>query len=74
MNFSSHMAQISQHNNYTNHQIHDYDKMRKMIVNLGSKRVDNNDNSSTKIYCVQNSLIMRIFDTPEKGLSHIEGK
>ena len=68
------MAHISQHVNYTNHQIHSYDQMSKMIVNLGRKKVENNDNSSTQLYCPHNSLIMRIFDTPEKGLSCIEGK
>ena len=37
----SHMDQISQHNNYTNHQIHSYDQMSKMIVTLESKKVGN---------------------------------
>ena len=64
--FSSHMDQISQHNNYTNHQIHSYDQMSKMIVTLESKKAGNNDNSSNKLGCLQNSLIMRISDTPEK--------
>ena len=71
---SSHMAQISQHNNYTKHQIHSYDQMSKTIITLESKKAGNNDNSSKKLYCLQNSLIMIIFDTPEKVLSHIEGK
>ena len=34
----SHMAQISEHINYSNHRSHSDDKMRKMIANLGSKK------------------------------------
>ena len=32
------MAQIRQHINLSNHKIHSYDQMSKMIVNLGSKK------------------------------------
>ena len=36
---SSHMAQISEHINSSDQKINSYDQMRKIIVNLGSKRV-----------------------------------
>ena len=45
-----------------------------MIFNLGSNKVDNKDNSSRQIYCLQNSLLMSIVDTPKKGLSNVEDK
>ena len=35
---SSHMDQISQNINTTNHKIHSHDQMSKMIVNLGINR------------------------------------
>ena len=48
--------------------------MRKMIVNLGSNKVENKNNSSPQLTHPQNSLIMSIVDTPEKYLSNVEGK
>ena len=68
------MAQISDGNNSTNHKIHSYDQTRKMIINLGSWKVKNNKNSSPQLTRLHNSLLMRIFDTPEKDLSNVEGK
>ena len=71
---SSHMAQISEHINYTNHNIHFYGQMEKMIVNLGIWEGENNNSSSPQLSRIQNSLIMSIFDTPEKYLYNVEGK
>ena len=50
------MTQISQHVNSTNHKIHSYDKMSKMIVNLGSNKDDKNDDHSPQLSHLQNSL------------------
>ena len=52
---SSRMDQISEHINSSNHNTHSRDQISKMVVNLGSKTVKNNDNSSTKITHLQNS-------------------
>ena len=35
------MDQISKRINYTNHNIHFYEKMSKMVVKLGSKKGEN---------------------------------
>ena len=67
---TSHKAQISQHIFSTNHKINSYNQMIKIIVTLGSKRGDNNDNSYLQISFPHNSLIMSIFDTIEIFLSH----
>ena len=48
------MDQISEHINYSNHNICDYDQMRKMIVNLGSKKDENKDNSLPQLTRLQN--------------------
>ena len=40
------MAQISEHINYSNQKIHCYDQMIKIIGDLGSTRVKNNNNYS----------------------------
>ena len=42
---SSHMAHILDPIIYQNHKIHSYDQMRKNIVNLGSNKCKNNNNS-----------------------------
>ena len=68
------MDQVSENINYTNHKIHSYDQMRIMVVNLGGKKVDDYKKSSTKLSCPQNSLLMIIVDTTEKGLYNVEGK
>ena len=68
------MSQISEHINSTNNKIHSCDQMSKIIVNLGSKKGDNNDNSSTQLSCPNNSLLMRIVYTSTKDLTNIEGK
>ena len=41
--------------------------MIKMVVNLGSNTVDNNDKSSPQIYHLPCSLLMIIVDTSERG-------
>ena len=48
--------------------------MRKMIVNLVSKKCDNNDNSSPQLYHLHNSLQTSIVEIPEEYLSHMEWK
>ena len=68
------MDNISQHINYSNQKIQSYDKMSKIILNLGSNQGDKNDDSSTKITHLQNKLLMIIFDTPGNDISHSEGK
>ena len=42
---SLHMAQISEHINYSNWKKYSYDQTRKLIINLGSEKGKNNDNS-----------------------------
>ena len=61
---SSHMAQISEQINYPNKKIHSYNQMRKMIIDIGSKKGENNDTYSPQITRLQNSLLMIIADTP----------
>ena len=46
---SSHMDQISEKFNSSNHKTHSCDQMIKMIVNLGSKKGENNNNSSPQL-------------------------
>ena len=48
--------------------------MIRIIVNLGSKKGENNNNSSNQLTHLQNSLLMRIFDTTKKGLSNADRK
>ena len=70
----SHMSQIIQHTNYINHKFYSNDLMIKMIVNLVSKRVYNDENSSPRLSCLHSSLIISIVDTPENYLSRGEVK
>ena len=39
--FNYFCSRQQEHINYTNHKIHSYDQMRKLIVNLGSIKSDN---------------------------------
>ena len=71
---SSHMPQISEHINSSNKKTHSYDQMRKMVVNLGSNKVRNNDSYSPHITCLHNFLPMIIVDTPENDLSSVDHK
>ena len=68
------MAQISEHINYSYHKIHSYDQMSKIIVNFGSKKGENNENSSRQLIHIHNSLLMIIFDIPTKYLSNVNRK
>ena len=72
--FSSHMYQISEHINYSNHKNYSHDKMRKMIVNLGSKKCEDNKNSTYQLNNIQNQLLTSIIDAPEKDVSNIDRK
>ena len=65
------MDQITEHINSSNQKIHSCDKMRKMTVNLGSNKFENNNNSTCQLIRLHNSLLMNIFDTPEKDLSNV---
>ena len=69
---SSHMAQISEHINSSNHKIHCYDQIRKIIVNLVSNKCYDNNNSTRQLNHLQNSLLMSIVDTPEKDVSKFD--
>ena len=68
---SSYIDQISEHIHYPNHS---YDQMSKMIVNLGIKKVKNNDNSSFQLTHLQNALLVSIYDSLEEYLSNVDGK
>ena len=46
MKLSSNMDEISEHINSTNHKIHSYHQMGKMIVNLNKKKCENKNNST----------------------------
>ena len=60
------MDQIIENINSSNHKIHSYDQMRKMVVNLSSKKCENRKNSTFQLNHLQSSLLMSIVDTPEK--------
>ena len=68
------MNHISQRTDFTNHKIFSYDKMIKIIVNLGSKKDDNNNNTFTQRCQLHNLLLTRVVDNTKKYLSHGEGK
>ena len=68
------MAQISEHINSSCHKIHYYDQKCKIIVNLGSKKCENNNNSTCQLSRLQNSLLISISDTPENDLSNVDRK
>ena len=48
--------------------------MRKVIVNLGSNKFEDNNNSTCQLNHLQNSLLMSIVDTPEKDISKVDRK
>ena len=48
--------------------------MRKNIINLGSKKFEENNNSTFQLNHLQNSLLMSIVDTPEKDVSKVDRK
>ena len=67
------MAQNIEHIHSSNHKIHSHDQMRKMIVNLGSKKLKNNRTSSCELICLHNLLLMSIFDTHEEDFPILIG-
>ena len=68
------MAQISEHINSSNQKINYYYQMIKNIFNLGSKKFENNINSTFQLSHLQNSLLVSIVGTPEKYLSNVDRK
>ena len=54
--------------------IHSYDKTNKMIVNLGSKKYEDKNNSTCQLNHLQNLLSMSIVDTPERDVSKVDRK
>ena len=59
------MAQISEHIKYSNHKIHSYYHIGKIIVNLINKKCENNNKSTDHLYQIQKSLLLSIL-TPLK--------
>ena len=48
--------------------------MRKMIVNLGNNKFEDNNNSTCQLIRLQNLLLISTVDTHEKGLSNVDRK
>ena len=69
---SSLLAQISEHNNSLNHKMHFFDKISKMIVNLGSRKCEYKNNSICQLNNIQNLLLMGTSDTPKKDASNVD--
>ena len=67
------MADISDHMNSKNHDIYYHDQMVKIIVNLGSKKSENNDSTYSQLSYLQNSLSVSIVYTPENYLYNVDG-
>ena len=65
MKLSSHMYQISEHINFSNHKIHSHDQMGKLILNLSNKKCEENNKSTGHINNVQKLLLMSIVGTPK---------
>ena len=68
------MDQISEHIYSSNKKIHSYDQMRKNIDNLGSKKCENNNNSTYQLRQLKNSLLISIVDTTENYLPNVDSK
>ena len=68
------MDHISEHINSSNKKNHSHDKTSKMVVNLGSKKCENNNNSTCQLNNIQKFLLMSIVDTPEDCASNFDGK
>ena len=66
------MAHISERVNSSNHKMHSYDQMSKIIINLGSKKLENNNNSTCQIIRLHNLLLISIVDTPETYLQNVD--
>ena len=61
------MDKISQHINTKNYKIRSYDQMRRMTVNLSSKKGGINDDSYPKLPDLHNSLLMSIVTGPGRS-------
>ena len=48
--------------------------MRKIVVNWGSKKCEDNNNSTHELNHLHNLLLMIIVDTPEKDVSNVDRK
>ena len=66
------MDQISEHINSSNQKIHSYVQIRKMVVNLVSKKLENNETFLCQLTRLQEALLMSITNTPENGLSNVD--
>ena len=66
------MSHISEEINSSNKKIHAYDQIIKMIVKLGSKKCEDNNNSTCQLIRLQNLLFMNIYDPPEKYLPNVD--
>ena len=67
------MDHISKHIN-SSKKNHSHDKMSKIVVNLGSKKFENNNNSTWQLNNIQNLLLMSIVDNPENYISNVDRK
>ena len=68
------MAQTSEKINSSDQKIHPYYQTRKMIVNLGSNKFENNDTSSCQLNHLHNLLLMSVYEIPENNLSNVDRK
>ena len=71
---SSHMTKISRHIIPIITKFILMINNKKVIVSSGSNKGDNNDDPSPKFTHIQNSLLMRIFNIPEKDFCRGEVK
>ena len=62
------MDQISERITHSNHKIHSRDQMSRIIVNLGSKKCEDNNNSTYELNHLQNLLLTSIVETPENDV------
>ena len=60
------MDQTSEHINSSNNKINFHDQMRKIIVNLVSKKYENNNTSTCQLTRLHNFLFMSIVDICDK--------
>ena len=68
------MDQISEHINSSDYKIHFYGLMGKMIGNLSNRKCNNNNKSIGHLNQSHKSLLMSIFETPEKDASNVDWK
>ena len=54
--------------------MHSFNQMRKIVVNLGSDKGEKNDNFSTQLTHIHNSLLMSISNSPKNYLSNVDRK